>query len=525
MASQSEQFKSRAHDALTDAQLQKALAVIPEGFVGKRSKAKASLKEFDQLSDRAVAIKNHTLANLDKYLEQFEEMVIKSGGMVHFAPEGEDARQIITELCKAKNARLIAKGKTMVGEEIELTQHLEEQGFETVETDLGEYLIQLRHEIPSHIIAPAVHLTREKIRGDFLKTHTNLPKDRPLDTPEDFVKEARAILREKFVNADIGITGANFIIAETGSTIIVTNEGNGDLCSSLPKTHIVITSIEKLVPTYNDAAVMLRLLARSATGQSISTYTTLTTGPNHSPVANNSAKQTEGNDEPPAEFHVIILDNGRTEMLGSKFHEMLRCIRCGACINHCPVYQNLGGHAYGSVYPGPMGAVLSPQYFGDQANELPFASSFCGRCNEVCPMQIPLTKMMRHWREDATEGSREDASEGGREDATEGGREDAAEGTSAANKAATLKRPRRHISSATTITAKLTMKLWANLAKRPKLYNHLLKLALPFIAWFSKRQSLTKLTPGLSAWLKHRELPQIASKSFQTQWQQRKRGM
>jgi len=462
-------FREKAHQALNDQKLQTALSVIPVGFVSKRTKAKAALPEFSALSDQAVRIKNHTLANIEDYLEQFEAAVEKSGGHLHFAPMPEDALTIIDEICKSKEAKLITKGKTMVGEEIGLTSFLEAKGYETVETDLGEYLIQLRGEMPSHIIAPAVHLTRDKIKKDFVKAHSELAQDRTLETPEDFVKEARQILREKFINSDVGITGANFLVAETGTLIIVTNEGNGDLCQALPKTHIVIASLEKLVPTLKDASILLRLLARSATGQSISTYTTFTTGPKRK-------DDTSG----PDEFHIVLLDNGRSKMLGSEFAEMLRCIRCGACLNHCPVYQNLGGHAYGTVYPGPMGSVLSPQYFGAQAKDLPFASSFCGRCNEVCPMQIPLTKLMRKWRETS------------------------------------LNTP--------TPFAKIMMTLWAALAKRPKLYNFALKLSLPMVAIAAKQTVIMKLIPGVSAWQKHRVLPEVPQRSFQSEWKRKGEG-
>lgn len=459
-------FREKAHHALNDQDLQTALSVIPVGFVGKRTKAKAAFPEFSALSDQAVRIKNHTLANIEDYLVQFEAAVETSGGHLHFAPQASDALTIIDEICKSKEAKLITKGKTMVGEEIGLTSYLESQGYETVETDLGEYLIQLRGEMPSHIIAPAVHLTRDKIKTDFINAHSELAQDRPLETPEDFVKEARQILREKFIKADVGITGANFLVAETGTSIIVTNEGNGDLCQAVPKTHIVIASLEKLVPTLKDASILLRLLARSATGQPISTYTTFTTGPKR-------REDTSG----PDEFHIVLLDNGRSNMLGSEFSEMLRCIRCGACLNHCPVYQNLGGHAYGTVYPGPMGAVLSPHFFGKKAKDLPFASSFCGRCNEVCPMQIPLTKLMRKWRETSL------------------------------NKPSTI--------------SKGLMSLWANLAKRPKLYNLLFKLTLPFMSIAAKQTWLMKLIPGVSAWQKHRVLPKVPQRSFQSEWKRK----
>ena len=241
----------------------------------------------------------------------------------------------------------------MVAEEIGLNEFLEENGVEPVETDLGEYIIQIRHEAPSHIIAPAVHLTKEQIEADFRAAHTGLPADRDLSEPTTLLNEARGILRQRYFEADVGITGANFLIAETGTSVIVTNEGNGDLTQTLPRVHIVLASIEKVVPTLDDASQILRLLARSATGQEMSAYTTFSTGPRR-------PQDPDG----PAAYHVVILDNGRSAMLGSEFEEMLRCIRCGACMNHCPVYQEIGGHAYGWVYPGPMGAVLTPALIG-----------------------------------------------------------------------------------------------------------------------------------------------------------------
>lgn len=463
----SDKFTNRVEAALADEDLKKALSVIKGGFVEKRRKAIADCPDFSSLSDKAIRIKNHTLANLDHYLERFEENMHTIGGHLHFAETGEDACEIIKSLCKSLNAKKIVKSKSMVGEEIGLTQCLEEAGYKTVETDLGEYLIQLRNEMPSHIIAPALHLTRSKIRDDFKRAHEQLDKNRQLETPEEFVKEARQILREQFLSADIGITGANFLIANTGSTIMVTNEGNGDLCQTLPKVHIVIASIEKLVPGLDEAAILLRLLARSATGQAISTYTSFTSGPKR-------------DDDPdgPEEFHVILLDNGRSEMIGSEFHEMLRCIKCGACMNHCPIYQNIGGHAYGTVYPGPMGSVLSPKFFGlKQAGDFPHASSFCGRCVEVCPMQIPLTKLMRYWREKTVNDQG--------------------------------------------VLSKMAMSIWANLAKHPKSYNAAMKVILPIANKIMYSKYLLKQIPGIKQWTRHREFPKLASVSFQHQWRKR----
>ncbi|MHA1544897.1 MAG: LutB/LldF family L-lactate oxidation iron-sulfur protein, partial [Alphaproteobacteria bacterium] len=385
----SQNFKDNARRALADPQLQAAMLKIRPGFVNKRARARDRLPEFDQLRDEAKAIKDHTLAYLDLYLERFEAKVIEAGGQVHWAQTAQDARTIIADIAKKAGARKVTKGKSMISEEIALNPHLEAAGIQVVETDLGEYIIQLRGEAPSHIIAPAAHVSRAQVEADFRTHHTDLAQSRNLDEPEALVAEARTMLRQEYLRADLGITGANFLVAETGTTIIVTNEGNGDLTQALPRVHVVLASLEKIVPTLEDASAIVRVLARSATGQEISTYTTFSTGPRR-----------PGDLDGPEEFHVVLLDNGRTKLLGSEFQDVLRCIRCGACMNHCPIYNAVGGHAYGWVYPGPIGAVLDPALIGlEKARHLPNASTFCGRCEEVCPMRIPLPKMMRHWRE------------------------------------------------------------------------------------------------------------------------------
>src|SRR5436190_19809300 len=382
-------FKQNAKDALADPQLQSALHGIETGIVDRRRATVGKLPEFEALRDSAKAIKNHTLAHLDLYLEQFEQRCTAAGGNVHYAVTADEARAKVLDICRNANARLVTKGKSMIGEEIAINDFLEENGITPIETDLGEYLVQIRHELPSHIIMPAVHLTKEQIEADFRRVHTHLAPDRNLVEPQTLLTEARVILRDRFLAADVGITGANFLVAETGTSIIVTNEGNGDLTQTLPRVHIVLASIGKVVPTLEDVSQFLRVLARSATAQEMSVYTTLSTGPRR-------ANDPDG----PDHYHVVILDNGRSAMLGGEFQEMLRCIRCGACMNHCPVYAAVGGHAYGWVYPGPMGAVLTPALVGiDKAGHLPNASTFCGRCEEVCPVRIPLPRMMRHWRE------------------------------------------------------------------------------------------------------------------------------
>ena len=439
-------FKENASRALNDPQLQRALGNVKTGFIAKRAEARAALPEFDELRTVATGIKNHVLDHLDIYLEDYERKVIASGGHVHWARDAAEARQIILKLCRDAGAKSVTKGKSMVSEEIGLNAALEAEGIETVETDLGEYIIQIRHELPSHIIAPAVHLNRDQIEKDFRALHKSLPEERDLAQASDLVGEARIMLREKFLAADVGITGANFLIAETGSSVIVTNEGNGDLTQLLPRVHIVIASIEKIVPTLEDASTILRLLARSATGQEITSYTTFSTGPRR-----------DRDPDGPQAYHVVLLDNGRSDMLGTEFQDMLRCIRCGACLNHCPVYAAVGGHAYGWVYPGPMGAVLTPQLIGiHEGAHLPNASSFCGRCQAVCPMNIPLPKMMRHWRE------------------------------------------RDFAQQPATSTAKLALRAWGYLAKRPALYRMVADLPGPR-SRACRRKKAPLLQPSLCA--------------------------
>jgi L-lactate dehydrogenase complex protein LldF len=382
-------FPRNAGIALADAGLQKALGQAKGAFLQRRAAAVANLPEFEQLRDSARDIKNHTLAHLDFYLEAYAAKVERAGGQVHWCSTAEDARAAVLAICRQAGAKTVTKGKSMISEEIGVNDHLAAHGIEPVETDLGEYIIQLRHEHPSHIIAPAFHLNREDWEQTFRECHTDLAADRVFNERRDILAEARGRLRQRFLAADVGITGANFLIAETGSSVIVTNEGNGDLTQTLPRVHIVLASIEKLVPTLEDATSLLRVLARSATGQDFSVYTTFSTG-----------IRREGDLDGPEEYHVVLIDNGRSNMMGTDFQEMLRCIRCAACMNHCPVYGAVGGHAYGWVYPGPMGSVLTPSLVGvDKAGHLPNASTFCGKCESVCPVKIPLPKLMRHWRE------------------------------------------------------------------------------------------------------------------------------
>jgi L-lactate dehydrogenase complex protein LldF len=465
------EFKDEAKLALADANLQKALAGMDDTFVAWRASAVERLPEFEALRDAAKAVKDHALANLDFYLERFADNVEAGGGKVHWCADADAARAAVLAICRRVGARTVTKGKTMIGEEIAINEHLEANGITPVETDLGEYIIQLRHETPSHLIAPAIHLTVEQVGETFREAHQDLDPRRPLVDPGDMLSEARVKLRKSFLAADVGITGANFLIAETGTTVIVTNEGNGDLTQILPRVHIVIASIEKIVPTLNDASTILRVLARSATGQEMSVYTTFSTGPRR-----------PGDLDGPEEFHVVLLDNGRTALLGTEFADMLRCIRCGACLDHCPVYQKVGGHAYGWVYSGPMGAVLTPGLLGiEKATPLPNASTFCGRCESVCPMRIPLPKMLRHWREREFE---------------------------------------RHLTPSRYRTG---MALWGFLARHPRLYRLGTGLAARFLGALGRRRGAFRSLPLAGGWTAYRDMPAPEGPSFHQLWAQRRR--
>ncbi|MCZ6447865.1 MAG: LutB/LldF family L-lactate oxidation iron-sulfur protein [Alphaproteobacteria bacterium] len=462
-------FEENAELALVNATQRRALGKMSHEFGAKRAKVIARLPEFDALRDQAKTIKDHVLENLDFYLEIFEEKVTASGGHVHWCRTPAEARDAVLALCRDAGAGTVAKGKSMITEEIGLNAYLEANGITPVETDLGEYILQLRGETPSHITAPAVHLNKEQIADAFRAGHTGLDPARPLDEPQALLDEARAMLRDRFIEADVGLTGANFLIAETGSTVIVTNEGNGDLSQTLPKMHIVVASIEKVVPTLEDAATILRLLARSATAQEITSYTTFSTGP----------KRADDMDGPEA-FHVVLLDNGRAELLGGEFRDVLRCIRCGACQSLCPVWGAVGGQAYGWVYGGPIGAVLTPALIGiKEARHLPEASTFCGMCESVCPMRIPLPKLMRRWREVAFE--------------------------------------KKH----TPGVARYGIGLWALFAKRPALYRLLVRAVIALLARMGARRGRFHRLPLAGGWTAHRDLPAPQGGTFMDQWRSR----
>lgn len=466
MKSTTSKFPTNVVQALHDAQLQKAITNAKTGFIDKRRNAINDLPEFEYIRKTARQIKEHTLQHLDEYLIYFEQKVIDSGGQVHWAQSPDDATAIVVEVCSKINARKVTKGKTMVGEEVGLNDALLAAGIIPVETDLGEYIIQLAGETPSHIIVPAVHKTREQISSLFHQHHARYGLTKPLDTVPDIVNEARKVLREEFINADAGITGANLLIAETGSTVLVTNEGNGDLTASLPRVHIVIASIEKVVPTLEDANTLLRLLARSATGQETTAYTTFFSGPKH-----------QSDLDGPEEFHVVLVDNSRSEMLGNAYREMLNCIHCGACLNHCPVYSAIGGHAYGWVYPGPMGAVLTPIMTDLEASShLPQASSLCSRCQEVCPMSIPLPNLLREHRF------------------------------------------RTHQQKIDSSSARWILAIWAYFAKRPKLYRLFINNIIRILSKLAGRKGKVSKLPFANGWTNNKDFPAPQGETFISTW-------
>ena len=371
--------------AVRDMALQRTLRVAMPAFRRQRDAAAAEIPDWEDLRTAAAAIKDHALAHLGAYLTQLEAQVAARGGVVHWAADAAEARRIITNLARGRAVRRVVKSKSMTTEEIGMNPALEAAGIEVTETDLGEFIIQLAGEKPSHVVVPALHWSVAAVAGLFSAKLGSTSSDRP----EDLAREARHALRARFLAADMGISGVNFAVAETGTVAIVENEGNARLTTTRPRIHVAIMGIEKVIPRLADLGVMLRLLAPSATGQRASVYVSLITGPRR-----------PGEADGPDEFHLVILDNGRTRLLADPgFRESLRCIRCGACMNVCPVFERAGGHAYGSVYPGPIGAVITPAFEGlDRAGELPFASTLCGACAEVCPVKIDLPGMLLELR-------------------------------------------------------------------------------------------------------------------------------
>jgi L-lactate dehydrogenase complex protein LldF len=378
-------FKSSASLKLRDETLQKNLRTLTLNFVQGRAKGILDFDNFEEIRTAAAAIRDRALENLDAFLLQFEREATARGAQVHWAETREDVNRIVLEIATQHDVKKVIKSKSMVTEECALNEALAQAGIEVVETDMGEYILQLAHEPPSHIVAPVVHKSMDEISELFERAH-HRPRKRD---PAELTRETRDILRSSFLTADMGITGANFLIAESGSTLIVTNEGNGRMVTTLPRVHVAITGIEKVVPSLEEVNTLLRLLPRSSSGQPITNYVSLSTG-----------TRGKGDKDGPEHFHVVLVDAGRSKLLGTKLQAALRCIRCGACMNHCPVYQSIGGHAYGWVYPGPIGSVLTPAYAGlENALELPQAATLCNACGVVCPVKIPLPDLMRVLRE------------------------------------------------------------------------------------------------------------------------------
>jgi L-lactate dehydrogenase complex protein LldF len=462
-------FPAAARAALNDPLLRPALGRLKTHFGAGRAAAVQRYGDFEGLREASKAIRDYAVTHLDELLVQFETSVNASGGTVHWARDAAEARELILAILKDAGAKTVTKGKSMVTEEIELNPYLEAAGLVPVETDLGEYIIQLRNEPPSHIIAPAFHLSKEQVAETFRASHTALDPARALDERNALVQEARAVLRAQFEAADAGITGANFLSAADGAAVTVTNEGNGDLTRLLPKTHIVVTGIEKVVRDMGDVAVLLRALPRSATGQPISTYVSVMAGPRRA-----------GEADGPESFHVVLVDNGRSKLIGTEAQDVLRCIRCSACMNHCPIYGAVGGHAYGAVYMGPIGAALNPGVMGiERAAHHANASTFCGRCAEVCPVMIPLPKIMRHWR--AVEYA-----------------------SGLAPKAITR-----------------GLGLWAFAAKRPALYRLGARVMARLLRMLS-RGGLVRALPVRNGWFAVRDFPAPQGKTFQQQWKARR---
>jgi L-lactate dehydrogenase complex protein LldF len=459
-------FLGAAAQALVDAPLQAALVRLTGTLMAGNRRGYAALADSDKLREHAKQIKEHSLARLEQYLVQLEASIQKLGGYVHWASTAEDARGIVLDIARHAGCRRAVKSKSMTSEEIHLNPALESAGIEVTETDFGEFIIQLAGERPSHLVAPAVHHTRESV-ARILSEHVG---EKLPDEARTLAMTGRRLLREKFRNADMGISGANFAVAETGTIVLVTNEGNGRLTTTWPRVHVAIMGMEKVIPRWQDLPVFLKLLARAATGQLLSVYTTLITGPRRA-----------GEIDGPQEFHLVVLDNGRSRVLATPFRESLQCIRCGACLNACPVYRRIGGHAYGGVYSGPIGSILTPLYDSVHDNpHLPHASSLCGACQAACPVKINIPHMLIGLRELEHHH-----------------------------------RPSR--------MEKLAYGVWTAVLARPWLYRFVLRFARVVLRPFARNGWLRRLPGPGSGWTVARDFPAPAKKSFRELWGLQKR--
>lgn len=452
-------FKARAGQKIADVQLAKNLAKTKHKFVAARANAITELDDFEGTRDAAVKIRDEVLKNLDLWLERFESRATERGAQVMWARDGEEICDLVIDIARRHGVKKVVKSKSMLSEEAGLNVALEQAGITPVETDLGEYILQINNnEPPSHIIAPALHKSLDEVADLFVKTH-HTPRKTEIT---ELTREAREQLRGHFLSGEMGISGGNFLIAETGSVALVTNEGNGRMVTTLPRIHVVITGIEKVIPTLEDLSTLMRLLPRSATGQSISNYVSVLTG-----VKN------PGDFDGPEHLYFILVDNGRAGLLGSEFEEMLRCIRCGACMNHCPVYQTVGGHAYGWVYPGPMGSILTPLYQGiENALDLPQAATLCNQCGVVCPVKIPLPDLMRTLRE----------------------------------KQMDMKlRPRAE---------RMALKLWGWMARHPRVYALATRIGARFLRRRGGTSGRIRSLPPASEWTRGRDFPAAQGRTF-----------
>ncbi len=462
-------FKTRVKQAVADPRLAETVTRATINLTLKRDQRYAEL-QGQQLRDETRQMKTYVLRHLPQLLEQFEHNVQLNGGQVHWAQDAAEANRIVGQLATQKDVRKVVKSKSMATEEIHLNRHLEAMGLECVETDLGEYIIQLAAEMPSHIVAPVLHKNVDDISRLFAE---KLDMPRTLD-PQALCAKARSVLRREFLAADMGISGCNFAIADTGTVCIVTNEGNGRLVSTLPRIHVVVMGIEKLVPTVQDAFLQYQALARSATGQKVTVYLSMTNGPRRS-------DDVDG----PEEFHVVLLDNGRARMLAEGYGEALMCIRCGACLNACPVYKQISGHGYGNTYSGPIGAVIAPLLAQDisEIKELPYASTLCGACRDACPVQIDLPGLLLSLRHDLVE------------------------------------------KKAMPRLEKAGLQHYANVMQHAGTYTRMGSLAGSGSRVLARVSGgvLRTLPPPLHHWTKSRDMPPFARRSFRQQWRRRNR--
>ncbi len=469
------EFDQKIHDTLANASLQLAIYTATGRLKEKRIEVTAEnvLPDYQELRTQANALKKHTIDNLDHYLEEFERNVEAYGGKVVYCKDATEVSDFVLDLAKRRGSKLIVKSKSMTTEEVDLNERLEHHGLESVETDLGEYILQLAHEKPYHIVAPALHKTRYDVADLFTKA-LHVARE---TVPEKLTLIARGVLREKFLKADIGISGANFLIADSGAVVLVENEGNARLTTSAPKIHVAVAGIEKVIPRARDLAVFLKLLARSATGQLLSVYTSFLAGPRR-----------VGEVDGPEEFYVVLLDNGRTRLLPDRSkRESLYCIRCGACLNTCPVYRKIGGHSFPWVYSGPIGAIITPQFMGiSHEPALPFASSLCGACGEVCPVKIDIPKVLLELRGDVK-------------------KMEAREGQNRMEK--------------------LAFRVFAWVMTHPRIYEMAGRLAASVAPagdgkWIGSLPAPMSVGP-MKAWLSERDLPPSPSKSFREMWRNR----